>query len=257
VWKEIGGDNPVIHARLPGYATVRGDWFLLIGKESRSRRLGERAIDLLSRRRTHLERLEAGMGLPVRRLLKESWDQKSSYAGRDGFKHYDEVLTAMADFEDDGRRRMVRYSDFLQLGCTNDEHDHLQWLWRSRLRDYNRHDRVWEQWLGRLVTESVKHMRNLMESASLSPIDVYDFVSCLQTANRDRLERDKQKELGYHQMLEFRKQNEPWTEEQKRVLEVSVNNAWGKFNTRCDRLVSELTQQTKPNRVPKQDGSTE
>lgn len=239
VWKKVGGDNPVVPARLPGTASTRGDWFLMVGRESRSRRLGERAIDLLSRRRTNLDRLELGMGLPVRKLLKSSWN------ATERTNDYSEVITAMAMFEDDGRRRMMRYADLLKLGSTNDE-DRFRWLWRSRLRDYHRHDRVWEHWLGRLVTETVKTMHFVRESHHIGPFDLYAMLNPndIREAERTRdLKWDQAVTATQH--LETRNDTCPaaWEADKKAALWNNVTKAWTSFNERCQHLVSELSQQ--------------
>jgi len=238
VWKELGSDDPVIPARLPGHATTRGDWFLTVGRESRSRRLGERAIDLICRRRSNLDRLRAGVGLPVRKLIREDWDAKGSV------KKYDQVLTAMAHYSKDGRRRMVRYSELLQLGSRGDNKP-FQWLWRSRLAEYHQHDRVWERWLGRLVSESVKHLQNLKEHCFVQPFQIYDALPASTLGNSEAYDRlISERAFDSHRIASSKPpatpewqapgvQGEIW----RRTL-----TAWVAFNQRCDHLVSELTQ---------------
>jgi hypothetical protein len=67
--EEYSPADPVIPLRLPGNFSTRGDWFLAIPACSRSRRLGEHAMDLLNSRRANFTRLQLGLGLPVRDLI--------------------------------------------------------------------------------------------------------------------------------------------------------------------------------------------
>jgi KaiC/GvpD/RAD55 family RecA-like ATPase len=64
-------DGSLVPLRLPGLLSARGDWFMALAAGSRSIKLGERAIDLLSSRRANLTRLQEGIGLPVRLLVSE------------------------------------------------------------------------------------------------------------------------------------------------------------------------------------------
>lgn len=214
-WKDVGGDNPVIPARLPGAYTTRGDWFLVVGRESRSIRLGDRIIDLLCRRRANVERLEAGVGLPVRKLNRESWSQPNSDQAQ--AETYKEVLTAMVNFPSGGRRRIVRYGDFLKnLGAKDPGlggQPHFQWLWRSRIIDYHRHDRAWEKWLGRLLVESTKRMQELRVAHHVERFATYAIVIQGNSNETD-----------------------------KSIWE-SIDKARKAFDSRCRSLVSELSQQ--------------
>lgn len=54
--------------RLPGHFSVRADWFLAVASGSRSSRLADHALDLLSSQRSNVTRLQEGIGLPTRRL---------------------------------------------------------------------------------------------------------------------------------------------------------------------------------------------
>lgn len=55
-----------IPVRLPGYYAMRGDWHLAVARGSRSDKLADRALDILSSRRANRARLHMGVGLPTR-----------------------------------------------------------------------------------------------------------------------------------------------------------------------------------------------
>lgn len=210
-WRDAGMENPLTPARLPGTRSTRGDWFLRVGDGSLSRRLGERAIDILCRRKLNLERLESGLGLPVRKLIRTDFD---GYLLRDRQSHskdYDCILTAIARVHPDGRRRLVRYHELMSLGASYSNDARLfQWLWRSQIVDYNRYDYMWEKWLGRLLVDACAYMRDLRTSVTSTPFAAYDFFK----------EHDNASDNS--------------------VLGRRLANAWRKFSSRCDCLIKEL-----------------
>ncbi|HEV2692357.1 MAG TPA: ATPase domain-containing protein, partial [Verrucomicrobiae bacterium] len=225
-WRQIGANNPVIPARLPGCGTIRGDWFLMVAKDSRSQRLSERAIDLLCRRRRNQDRMELGLGLPMRRLNDMAWDPKIETA-----KAYQELLTAMATYEPDGRRRFVRYGELLGLGSDGKK---FQWLWRSRLKGYQNDDRIWEKWLGRILVEAGKHTSILRTKHHLAPFRVYEGVDKYFSEKRG-----SHKKTTYLDGKCLIDTSDPACDLDKDVIK-AINVAWEKFNIRCDSLVSEL-----------------
>ena len=124
---------------LPGRRTVRGDWFLAVARGSRSPRLGERAMDLLCSRRGNIERLQSGMGLPVRDLFP-------SAAARQEFR------TTLCQWEPEPKSLSpIMYDDLRQLGPWDDKDEKgrkdCSWLWRSTIRYYDLHTRIWQKWL--------------------------------------------------------------------------------------------------------------
>jgi len=133
--------------RLPGNSSTRGDWFLAMAKGSRSSRLGYRAIDLLSSRRAALGRLRDGIGLPVRDMIKID---EGDTIGDDG-----RVSTALRrsigvkDWNDGYTSPYIPYSELLTLGSVASHEDHLKWIWRSTIRNYDVHSRAWTRWLSR------------------------------------------------------------------------------------------------------------
>ena len=133
--------------RLPGHFTIRGDWFLGVAHGSRSRRLGERAIDLLTSRRANITRMQMGVGLPVRGLPTKL-DQNGDWIDA-------EFRSPFFGEDAEGHRRRLRLHDLLRLGrrpslphIFNENQDYcFYWLWRSGLQDYDRHSRIWSKWL--------------------------------------------------------------------------------------------------------------
>lgn len=128
--------------RLPGSCIVRGDWFCGIARGSRSRRLGERAIDLLCSRRANLTRMQLGLGLPTRGF-------------RDATQHWaPEFRSPLSTYDIAGRPRNLNLRDFEWLGAQPPDEDaepaagaESAWLWRSRIMHYDRHSRIWTKWL--------------------------------------------------------------------------------------------------------------
>lgn len=128
-------------ARLPGNFSTRGDWFLGITAGSRSKLLGQRAIDIMSSRRANILRLHAGIGLPVRDIFETSKD--------------DILRTALYKTNEHGIRTNIPYEELVNYGVPASNGSATKpaffWLWRSQIRDYDRHMRVWQKWLCRMV----------------------------------------------------------------------------------------------------------
>jgi hypothetical protein len=128
--------------RMPGSCIVRGDWFCGIARGSRSRRLGERAIDLLCSRRANITRMQLGLGLPTRGF-------------RDETKHWvPEFRSPLNTYDPSGRSRNLTLRDFEWLGAhpADEESETTSatpstWLWRSRIMQYDRHSRIWAKWI--------------------------------------------------------------------------------------------------------------
>ncbi|MCC6783289.1 MAG: hypothetical protein IT457_10650 [Planctomycetes bacterium] len=149
---------------LPGHFSVRGDWFLGVLRGSRSQQIADRAIDLLSSRRGNIARLQQGIGLPVR-------DCRDAAAS--------ELWTPLARLEprpeESGEPRLssdqVSYRDLREMGARGIPSDgglgreDLAWLWRSRIKGYDGHARIWRRWivtaLMALVVPSPEELRRL------------------------------------------------------------------------------------------------
>jgi KaiC/GvpD/RAD55 family RecA-like ATPase len=139
-----------VPARLPGFFSVRGGWFLAVAKGSRSPRLAERALDLLSSRRGNRTRLHMGLGLPTRDILEGSTAAN--------------IRTALKVHSPDGEFP-VTYGDLLKLGAQSEDIEPTQefssngfhWLFRSAFRDYDRQTPVIKKWIHRLFEWSVQY----------------------------------------------------------------------------------------------------
>jgi len=148
--------------RLPGRFSVRGDWDLAIAKGSLSTRLGERVLDLLSSRRSHIERLRSGIGLPTRYFTtKGQLDYSWTNLWRKG---------------PSGQPKRLSYERLKQLGGQAPfrvEDKRLSWLWRSRIKDYDRTSRFWVIWLCS-IRESWEGIRQAAFPGSINGLAAYD-----------------------------------------------------------------------------------
>lgn len=142
-------DDWYVPAALPGSYSVRGDWFLAIARGSRSYLMGERAIDLLCTRRANLVRIQTGVGLPVRDNCEQRiglwttlWngDRRSSAVHR---ITYQQLASLGGPMNVDDAGEAVK-SDGVQQRI---EGGNLRWLWRSRIKNYDRHARVFRRWI--------------------------------------------------------------------------------------------------------------
>ena len=158
-------EDPAEHfvvAGLPGRYSVRGDWFLAAAAGSQSRRLAGRATDLLSSRRANIERLQLGLGLPVRDDIAKSDTTRQSSEG---------LRTGLITTTDRGQRNVL-YSEFKSLGAmTSGGAPVFYWLWRSKLRDYDLHARVWRKWQLR-VLNNLDDIR-IQEGRNWNGFDIY------------------------------------------------------------------------------------
>jgi KaiC/GvpD/RAD55 family RecA-like ATPase len=140
--QDFSPNDPAVPVGLPGHFSVRGDWFLAVAGGSRSERLADRALDLLSSRRANLTRLEQGLGLPTRDVIAETQERK--------------LRTGLFKVSPDGRKKRSVYGDLLDIGPVlidgnqPDDRDFF-WLWRSGLSYYYRHARVWQKWLDDMI----------------------------------------------------------------------------------------------------------
>lgn len=126
--EDMDAIEPLVAVRLPGQFTVRGDWFLAVLGGSRSNRVADRALDILSSERSNLTRLHAGLGLPTRSFEKRE-------ALRSGLR-----LNGRFD-----QPQFVAYDEMRNISDLSDEN--FSSLWRSSLTGYHRHLNVWHRWL--------------------------------------------------------------------------------------------------------------
>jgi hypothetical protein len=136
----FSGADPVIPVRLPGHWSVRGDWFLAVARGSRSGRAADHALDILSSRRANITRLQLGLGLPTRNLIPK--DQ------------YGMLRTKLISHDEEGSPANVEYGSLISIGGrTDDTKEEFHWGWRSKIRNYVRHARIWQKWLTRMLIE--------------------------------------------------------------------------------------------------------
>lgn len=156
--------QPCLPVRLPGRFSVRGDWFLAVAGGSRSERLACRALDLLSTRRANFRRMELGIGLPTRDIAAPT--------------EFDNLPTALVKRDHKGRTTSVTYGELIGRDGKReirDGSDHFSWFWRSRLRDYHRHNRPLQQWFAQAVA-MWKDVRNELGVKWKTGFDVYDNI---------------------------------------------------------------------------------
>lgn len=155
--EKFNEEDAIVPMGLPGGASVRGDWFLAIATGSRSLRLGERAIDLLSSRRSNLLRLRTGVGLPTRSDIVPPHALDGLDTALFTLDEVEWKLDSGAPATEDGeanetdhyraaRRRTVSYGRLRGMG----EAEGRRWLWRSNFSHYDRQARVFESWISRL-----------------------------------------------------------------------------------------------------------
>jgi KaiC/GvpD/RAD55 family RecA-like ATPase len=128
-------EEAFLPSRLPGHFSIRGDWFLAVASGSRSSRLADRGLDLLSSRRANMTRLQLGLGLPTRALSDETQERN--------------LRTRLPFINSKGRRATVAYKDLRTNFGSNEKE--MSWMWRSNLAGYDRHVRPWERWLVRML----------------------------------------------------------------------------------------------------------
>ena len=143
VTKNLSLDDAVVPVGLPGHFSVRGDWFLVASGGSRSGRLADRVLDLLTSRRANHTRLQEGLGLPVRKLK--------------GLELPTSILTIDYGSGEAGKsapRRIsrVKYDNLVKIGGDPQNGGQVfHWFWRSGLSHYHRHTRIWQNWLQQMI----------------------------------------------------------------------------------------------------------
>lgn len=145
-----------VPVRLPGHFSMRGDWFLAVAKGSRSSRLADLALDILTSRRANRTRLEAGLGLPTRDLvhgpalasvrtgLPLHTLRGKIYLSYGKLLHLGGSFASLAQ-PDQGRPQPGDASPAM-------EQDSFFWLFRSGFEQYYRYAPVFRNWVTRLVS---------------------------------------------------------------------------------------------------------
>ena len=212
--QKFSPDDPVVPVGLPGNFSVRGDWFLAVAGGSRSGRLADRAIDLLSSRRANFTRLKQGLGLPTRRLVTE--ELRTCLVTLDYGK----------DVPQDRPRRESRvwYDNLIKIGgplkdSQGFEPKDFHWFWRSGLANYHLQAKVWQDWLCQMVLWWDR-MRYVERDRWVNGFKRYDTI------------------IEHEESGDVRKD---YLEKSGEALE-----AWTKFKLSCNYLIKELKQVTSP-----------
>jgi hypothetical protein len=156
---EEEASGPMRFCRLPGTFSVRGDWFLATVRGSRSDRLADRAVDLLSTPAANAERLMRGLGLPTRKLNTDPENMSARLWGWRTGKSNPGTLT---------------YAEVLALGASGQTND-FHWLWRGNLKPYYAIAPIWERWLYRILRRW-KSTRDFVGTRWRSGFDLYDDI---------------------------------------------------------------------------------
>jgi KaiC/GvpD/RAD55 family RecA-like ATPase len=218
--EHLSFEEPVVPISLPGHFSVRGDWFLAVAGGSRSGRLADRALDLLSSRRANYSRLEKGLGLPTRKLYDpdrglEEAELRTNLLTLDlGSQEGSDYATQEDGGSPSYRISRVKYSNLLMIGAN--EQGRFHWLWRSGLSDYDRHTRIWQDWLGQMIFWWDR-MRYVERDNWVNGFERYD----------DIIADEKN---GYYGVRD--------RETKQELL------AWKKFGKRCLHVIEELRQAT-------------
>lgn len=194
-----------VPVRLPGHFSVRADWFLAVAGGSRSSRLADHALDLLSSKRANITRLQEGIGLPTRTLFEN--DNK-----------YARLRTRLISAEQGKPLKNIEYDALRRVGAQTKTDENFFWLWRSGIWGYNRHSRVWHKWLNRsLLWWHAWQKRH--GSKWTTGFDAYDWL----------------KEIEFHPNRDYAK---------KRREEFYAENleSWAEFKNLRDILIAELEQ---------------
>lgn len=184
--------SSLVAVQLPGHFSVRGDWFLAVAAGSHSSVLADRALDLLSSRRANVERLQEGVGLPVRDVSQA------------GMARY--LRTRLRTVDSEGRHDWIRYGALADLGAdlegcerTDDQGDLASfdssqsgffWLWRSTLGDYDAQARVFQKGVAWLI-HWWKGLVNLRGTQWKSGFELYDKIELYLDSDPDSPERDQ------------------------------------------------------------------
>jgi KaiC/GvpD/RAD55 family RecA-like ATPase len=137
---KVSNSNSRTILALPGSWSTRGDWTLAAVKGSRSKILAHYALDLLTSRRMNLLRLQEGLGLPVRDVLPDSQIGELPTAIYAENLHIKNPQTAA-----------INYSEICFLGAA--ECHESNWLWRSRIKHFDRDSIYFRRWIARLIEE--------------------------------------------------------------------------------------------------------
>lgn len=209
--------DPVVPVGLPGHFSIRGDWFLSVAGGSRSGHLADRALDLLCSKRANHNRLEHGLGLPTRAVVTRGSE---------------EALRTKLLTHDKGdigfRTKNVPYGNLLKIGGPTSSaragREEFYWFWRSGLKSYHRHARIWQDWLASLILWW-ERMRYIYPDEWTSGFKRYDSIA----KEIEKLAQNRISQQRFYKRLE------------KKHL---GGEAWIAFKRRVDGLREDLLKAT-------------
>ncbi|WP_457333370.1 RAD55 family ATPase [Rhizobacter sp. P5_C2] len=193
--------NPrrLMPVRMPGHFTMRGDWFLAVARGSRSNRLADMALDLLTSRRANRTRLEMGLGLPTRDLLhgealghirtgltvSPNGDHMHVSYGKLLWLGGEYALPAPVAGPDNGKPWYELASAAGTAGHTEPAStldpfgtESFFWLFRSGFDHYYRYDPLMRNWVARLVAWTAGFDEHELQSpGTLRGCSAYDKLS--------------------------------------------------------------------------------
>ncbi len=251
---QMSPDDPLVPVGLPGRFAVRGDWFLAVAGGSRSSRLADNALDLLTSRRANHTRLKRGLGLPVRKI-------EAGIGLRTGLSTFNKghELEGFPE-ETTYRTRQVLYKDLLKLGGDNKHSgDEFYWLWRSSLYRYYRHVKLWQDWLNHMILWW-ERLRYLERDAWVNGFERYDWIDAEQARGLYTIIKDEKDEKGEKDEKEIpeeikleqieQEEDQPFVRISNTKQYLKFIGAWDYFQKSCAALRNELCEATRmPERI--------
>jgi KaiC/GvpD/RAD55 family RecA-like ATPase len=158
--KEFSSSDPTVPFCMPGRYSIRGDWYLACLKESRSSYMAELASEAVLSRRSALERLRLGVGLPF-----QQFDKRPQETDRDPI--WRGLQTAIPR-PIEGRVGHVYYSELMEIAplgynqemkedSEGERETSPQWrpkpIWRSDIKGYSKEARIFRRWLVRTLID--------------------------------------------------------------------------------------------------------
>jgi hypothetical protein len=128
-----------------------------------------------------------GIGLPVRDIIFDHFRKANGIKGQRKLQEkkrqlYEQIDTALETSDGSGFRRPLSYQELRELGApANDNRrksakempgDELRWLWRSQIRNYHKHDWIFEHWIGRML-QAASRWNQSIHAAGSNGFDVY------------------------------------------------------------------------------------
>jgi hypothetical protein len=225
---------------LPGHFSVRGDWFLAVATASRSSRVADRALDLLSSRRANFARMQMGIGLPTRDIADDCSDVVRTRLRGPVKTGVSSSLGANPRAQESYRIANIAYADLLRLGADpNDDKGEFHWLWRSSFQDYDLLSTIWQKSLVRMAM-AWQDLKSEYRNRWITGFEMYDklnyYLSTIQgqadgSGTSIASEEDKFKMLG----------ETKWKDEDPRSWE-QFERTWKSFSKLCGLTVKLFRQ---------------